>query len=79
MGALTATAQPRYHTGFEPMVPGFAYVPYNDLDAVARGLDDQTAAVIILQSALDGERASGHAPGSRVDPLRRRPRQKDRA
>ena len=33
--ALTATAQPKYHAGFEPMVPGFSYVPYNDLDAVA--------------------------------------------
>ena len=44
-----------------------------------RGVVDQTAAVLILQSALDGERASGRAPGTRVDPLRRRPRQKDRA
>jgi putative Holliday junction resolvase len=44
-----------------------------------RGVVDQAAAVLILQSALDGERASGRAPGSRVDPLPRRPRQKDRA
>ena len=45
--ALTATAQPKYHAGFEPMVPGFTYVPYNDLDAVAKVLDDQTAAVLV--------------------------------
>jgi len=45
--ALTATAQPKYHAGFEPMVPGFAYVPYNDLDAVARVLDAETAAVMV--------------------------------
>ncbi|MFO0888423.1 MAG: aspartate aminotransferase family protein [Isosphaeraceae bacterium] len=45
--ALTATAQPKYHAGFEPMVPGFVYVPYNDLDAVAAALDDQTAAVMV--------------------------------
>jgi acetylornithine/N-succinyldiaminopimelate aminotransferase len=45
--ALTATAQPKYHAGFEPMVPGFAYVPYDDLDAVARAIDDQTAAVMV--------------------------------
>ncbi len=44
-----------------------------------RGVVDQTAAVLILQSALDAERLSGRAPGSRVAPLRRRPRQKDRA
>ncbi len=44
-----------------------------------RGVVDQAAAVLILQSALDAERMSGRAPGSRVAPLRRRPRQKDRA
>ena len=46
-GALTATAQPKYHVGFEPMVPGFVYVPYNDLEAVARVLDHETAAVLV--------------------------------
>jgi predicted acetylornithine/succinylornithine family transaminase len=45
--ALTATAQPKYHAGFEPMVPGFEYVPYDDLDAVARVMDGQTAAVMV--------------------------------
>ena len=45
--ALSATAQPKYHVGFEPMVPGFDYVPYNDLSAVAAILDDQTAAVLV--------------------------------
>jgi acetylornithine/N-succinyldiaminopimelate aminotransferase len=45
--ALTATAQPQYHAGFEPMVPGFSYVPYNDLGAVAAALDGQTAAVLV--------------------------------
>ena len=45
--ALTATAQPKYHAGFEPLVPGFSYVPHNDLDALAAAMDDQTAAVMI--------------------------------
>ncbi|MGP0069741.1 MAG: aspartate aminotransferase family protein [Isosphaeraceae bacterium] len=45
--ALTATAQPKYHAGCGPMVPGFVYVPYNDLGAVAEVLDDQTAAVLV--------------------------------
>jgi predicted acetylornithine/succinylornithine family transaminase len=45
--ALTATAQPKYHAGFEPMVPGFVYVPYNDLEAMTAALDDQTAAVLV--------------------------------
>jgi acetylornithine/succinyldiaminopimelate/putrescine aminotransferase len=45
--ALTATAQPKYHAGFEPMVPGFEYVPFDDLGAVAEVLDDKTAAVLV--------------------------------
>jgi acetylornithine/N-succinyldiaminopimelate aminotransferase len=45
--ALTATAQPKYHAGFEPMVPGFEYVPFNDIGAVAQVLDDKTAAVLV--------------------------------
>ena len=45
--SLTATAQPKYHAGFEPMVPGFVYAPYNDLDAAAKAIDDQTAAVLV--------------------------------
>ena len=45
--ALTATAQPKYHSGFEPMVPGFAYVAHNDLDAASRAIDATTAAVLI--------------------------------
>ena len=45
--ALTATAQPKYHAGFEPMVPGFRYVPFNDLSAVAAAVDATTAAVMV--------------------------------
>jgi predicted acetylornithine/succinylornithine family transaminase len=45
--ALSATAQPKYHVGFEPMVPGFVYVPYNDLEAIAGVLDQETAAVLV--------------------------------
>src|SRR3954462_7775134 len=33
--ALSATAQPKYHAGLEPMVPGFTAVPFDDVDAVA--------------------------------------------
>ena len=35
--ALTATAQPKYHEGFEPMLPGFVYVPYDDLSGGCHG------------------------------------------
>ena len=46
-GALTATAQPKYHAGFEPMIPGFAYMPYDDLETAAAAIDDLTAAVMV--------------------------------
>jgi acetylornithine/N-succinyldiaminopimelate aminotransferase len=46
-GALSATAQPKYHEGFEPMVPGFEFVPFNDVEAVAAALDETTAAVLV--------------------------------
>lgn len=45
--ALSATAQPKYHEGFEPIVPGFTYVPFNDLKAVESAIDDQTAAILV--------------------------------
>jgi acetylornithine/N-succinyldiaminopimelate aminotransferase len=47
MGALSATMVPRYHEGFEPLVPGFVEVPFNDLGAVERAVTDQTAAVFV--------------------------------
>ena len=39
-GAVTATAQPKYHEDLGPMLPGFTYVPFGDLDAVRDAIDD---------------------------------------
>jgi len=44
---VTATAQPKYHAGLGPMLPGFVYAPLNDLDAVSKLIDDQTAAIML--------------------------------
>ncbi len=44
--AVTATGQPKYHKGFAPLVPGFSYAPFNDLAAVERLVDSETAGVI---------------------------------
>lgn len=46
-GALSATAQAKYHEGFEPLVPGFVYAPWDDLEAVSRLVDDETAAILV--------------------------------
>jgi predicted acetylornithine/succinylornithine family transaminase len=45
--AVTATAQPKYHEGFGPLVAGFHYAPHNDLDAVRKLADHETAAILI--------------------------------
>jgi len=47
LGSLTATAQPKYHEGLGPLLAGFVYAPYGDLDAVARLIDAETAAIMI--------------------------------
>jgi acetylornithine/succinyldiaminopimelate/putrescine aminotransferase len=47
MGAVTATGQPKYHQGFEPLLAGFNYAPFSDLDAVARMIDGETCAIMV--------------------------------
>lgn len=46
-GSLTATAQPKYHEGVGPLLPGFQYAPYNDLEAVRKLVDDETCAIML--------------------------------
>jgi predicted acetylornithine/succinylornithine family transaminase len=47
LGALTATAQPKYHEGLGPLVAGFRYAPLNDLDAVKALIDDETCGFML--------------------------------
>jgi predicted acetylornithine/succinylornithine family transaminase len=47
MGALSVTGQDRYRQGFEPLIPGVKFVPYNDLRAMARAVDNRTCAIIV--------------------------------
>lgn len=46
-GALTATAQPKYHEGLGPMMAGFRYAAMDDLDGVRKLVDDETCAILI--------------------------------
>jgi len=45
-GAMSATAQSKTHAGFEPLLPGFVYVPFNDVDALAKVITNETAAIM---------------------------------
>ncbi len=44
---VTATAQPKYHEGFLPLLPGFVYVPFNDTKALEEAFTDEVAAVMV--------------------------------
>jgi acetylornithine/N-succinyldiaminopimelate aminotransferase len=64
MATVTATGQPKYQQNFSPLVPGFHYVPYNDLEAMKSALTElsgQVAAILI--EPLQGE--GGVNPGDR--------------
>jgi acetylornithine/LysW-gamma-L-lysine aminotransferase len=58
--ALSATWQPQYRQPFEPLLPGFVHVPYDDEEALAEAMGDDTAAVLL--EVVQGE--GGVRPGS---------------
>jgi len=47
MGAVSATHTPKYREAFQPLIPGFDYVPFNKIDKLDAAVDDNTAAVMI--------------------------------
>jgi acetylornithine/N-succinyldiaminopimelate aminotransferase len=53
MGAISATNQPKMRDGFEPLLPGFAYAPFNDLDAALALVGDDTAGFMV--ETIQGE------------------------
>ena len=69
LATLTATAQPKYQAGFEPLPAGFSYVPYNDLAAVERTVDDATCAIMV--EPIQGEGGINVGQGDYLRGLRR--------
>ena len=47
MATLTATGQEKVQKGFEPLVPGFVYAPFNDFAAIQSLVTDKTAAIML--------------------------------
>ncbi len=47
LATVTATAQPKYQQGFEPLPGGFTYCAYNDFDAIAAAINENTCAVML--------------------------------
>jgi acetylornithine aminotransferase len=67
LATITATGQPKYQKDFHPLVPGFTYVPFNDIAAIEAAIADldaekRTCAAILLEP-LQGE--GGVRPGER--------------
>ncbi len=66
LATVTATGQPKYHKGFKPMVQGFDYVPYNDIEALKMKVASLNAygpkVAAILLEPLQGE--GGVNPGN---------------
>lgn len=53
LATLTATGQPKYHKGFEPLPEGFDYVHYNDIAELEEKISDKTCAVML--ETIQGE------------------------
>jgi len=47
LATLTATGQEKFHKGYEPLMPGFKYVPFNDIGALKNAIDSKTCAVML--------------------------------
>ncbi len=66
--AMTATGQSKTHAGFQPLVPGFTYVPFNDLQAINQAIDEETAAIML--EPIQGEGGINIADKDYINSLR---------
>lgn len=55
IATLSATGNPANQRGFDPLLPGFLRVPYNDIEAVRRAADQSPDIVAVLIEPVQGE------------------------
>ncbi|BDS05512.1 acetylornithine aminotransferase [Oceaniferula spumae] len=61
LGSMAATAQKKVHEGFDPLLPGFRYVPFNDLEALRSAISDITAGIMLEPIQGEGGVNPAHA------------------
>jgi len=66
---MTATAQPKHHEGLLPLLPGFVYVPFNDVSALESAFSDEVAAVMV--EPIQGEGGINIATAEFLQTIRR--------
>ena len=66
---VTATAQPKHHEGLLPLLPGFIYVPFNDVAALEAAFSDEVAAVMV--EPIQGEGGINIASAEFLQAIRR--------
>jgi len=47
LAAITASGQEKFQKGFEPLVPGFTHVPFNDIQAMREAITEETCAILL--------------------------------
>jgi len=70
MGSLSATPNPKYQKPFAPMVPGFSYGKYNDIDQIPTLITEETCGVIV--EPIQGEGGVNVATPEFLAALRKR-------
>ncbi len=55
LSTLSATGNAKVHAGFEPLVPGFIHVDYNNMDAIKQAAGANTSIVAIMVEPIQGE------------------------
>jgi acetylornithine/N-succinyldiaminopimelate aminotransferase len=59
IGAISATDQPKMRDGFEPLLPGFEYVAFNDLEGALAKIDGETAGFLVETVQGEGGMTAG--------------------